>query len=68
MGKVTPSAIRGVVTSSKIGIPMATAPPNPAFDIAVVKAAQKASARNRAGLVTSRDAVSDAKVILSDRR
>ena len=63
-----PSAMRGVDTSNKIGIPIATAPPNPAFDIAVVKAAQKANAKNKAGLVTSRDAISVTKVILSDHR
>ena len=68
MGKVTPSAMRGVVTSSKIGMPIATAPPNPAFDMAVVSAAQKASAKNNIGLVTSIDASADAKVMLSDHR
>jgi hypothetical protein len=49
-------------------MPIATAPPNPAFEIAVVKVAQNASARNQAGLVTSRDAISGAKVISIDHR
>jgi hypothetical protein len=44
-------------------MPIATAPPNPAFDMAVVSAAQKASAKNNIGLVTSIDASAGAKVM-----
>ena len=65
-GKVMPSATRGVVTNNKIGMPMATAPPNPAFDTAVVSAAQKASPKNKMGLVTSIEVSTDAKLIMGD--
>ena len=43
-GNVTPSATRGVVTSSSIGMPIAIAPPNPAFDNAVTRTAIKPTA------------------------
>ena len=43
IGRVIPNATLGDTTNKSIGIPMATAPPNPDFDIAVVKVAEKAN-------------------------
>jgi hypothetical protein len=60
--------MRGVVTNSNIGMPIVTAPPNPAFETAVVSAAQKASAINKTGSTTSSDVNTKDKVINFDIR
>ena len=58
-----PRAMRGVVTSSKIGMPIATAPPKPALDTAVVSTAQKAKQKNSSGLTTSIDERTEVGII-----